>query len=237
MNKKRLTMILVLAVVALGVFVITTTMAQKANRQEQGQANVSSPSGLKPKPADLDRETVPQPVQSNPLAGHAEARPESPEIPQDVVYGQVFRHIKELLKKADDEERQGREGAHFRTLYKRMAKLNEQQSKLLDDVASETNAEIEKLNRRANHIIEKLRAQHPDGKLARGERPPAPPAELAELSVKRRDLVLQARSRLHAAYGEEEFRRFDEFVQQRVKPGIRRLDQPRAPSGAQSQGR
>ena len=63
-----------------------------------------------------------------------------------MVYSQVFRHIKELNRKADDEERLGRDGEHFRKLYKQMAKLDDLQASLLDQIATETNDEVEKLN-------------------------------------------------------------------------------------------
>jgi hypothetical protein len=113
-----------------------------------------------------------------------------------------------------------------------MAKLDDLQTSQLDQIADETADEIEKLNTRAMHIIRALRAQHPDGKLAPGEQPPTPPAELGELSVKRRDVIMQGRERLRAVFGEDEFQRFDRFVQEHMKPAIRRLD---GPSGSQGQ--
>lgn len=229
MSKKRLVVILVLAAFATSALAIGSTIAQRPDRQ--GRVDVSSPSGLKPKPGDLDRATPPTPAQSNPREGQPAPQPESQEIPQYVVYGQVFRHIKELHRKADEEERQGRNGAQFRGLYKQMANLDDRQAGLLDQIAAETNGEMGKLNARAMQIIGEVRGQHPDGKLASGEQPPTPPAELAELSAKRRDLILQARERLRSVFGEEEFQRFDKFVQEHLKPGIRRLDNQGGPQG------
>lgn len=236
MNKKRLIVILLLAAVATSALAIGNTIAQKTNHPDQNQSTVTSPSGLKPKPADLDREMPSQPAQVNPLAGQPTPPPAAEDVPEDIVYGQVFRHLKELRRKADDEERQGRAGVRFRQLYRQMAKLNDRQAMLLDEVAADTDREIEKLNRRAIDIIREVRAKHPEGKLATDERPPAPPAELAQLSAARRDLLMQARERLRSVFGEEEFRRFNRFVQGRVKPGIRRLDQAGAPPSA-PQGR
>ncbi len=231
MKKKRLTVTLLLLAFAMSALAIGSAIAQRPDRQDHRQGTISSPSGLKPKPADLDRETPPQPFQLNPHAGQPAGQPESDEIPEHVVYGQIFRHLKELHEKADDEERQGRDGAHLRKLYKEMAKLDDRQAALLDEVAAEANGEIEKLNKRAMKIIGELRAKHPEGKLAPGEQPPAPPAELAELSAKRRNRIDEARERLRSAFGEEEFKRFNEFVRQRVKPGIRRLGNTGARQG------
>lgn len=221
MNRKRLVVIISLVAFATCALAIGNSIAQKSD--PQGQFTVSSPSGLKTKPADLDRTTPPEPAQSNPRGELPSQTPESQDVPQYVIYSQVFRHIKELHKKADDEERQGRDGEHFRTLYKQMANLDEVQTSQLDQIATETNAEIEKLNKRAMKIIGELRAKHPDGKLAQGELPPTPPAELGELAAQRRDLILQGRERIRSVYGEDEFQRFDKFLQERMKPAIRPL--------------
>ena len=230
MNKKRLVVIILVAVFATGALAI----AQKSD--PQGQISVSSPSGLKTKPADLERTTPSGPTQSNPRGDLSSQPQESHDIPQYVVYSQVFRHIKELHKKADDEERQGRNGEQFRKLYQHMASLDDVQTTQLDQIATETNDEIEKLNVRAMQIIKDVRAKHPDGKLAQGELPPAPPAELGELSAKRRDVILQARERIRSVFGEGEFQRFDKFLQERMKPAIRRLGNAGTqPAGAQNQ--
>lgn len=231
MKKKRVTVILLLTAFATSALAIGSTIAQRNDRQDRGQTTISSPSGLKPKPADLERETPPQPTQPNPLAGQIPRQPEAADVPEHVVYGQVFRHIKELHRKADEEERQGRDGARFRRLYKEMAKLDDRQAALLDEIAARTNGEIEKLDRRAMKIIGDLRAKHPEGKLAPGEQPPAPPAELAELSAARRDRISEARERLRSVFGEQEFERFNQFVRERVRPGIRRLNDAGAPQG------
>ena len=231
MKKKRLIVTLLILAFTTSALAIGSAVAQRTDRQDRAQGTISSPSGLKPKPADLDRETSPQPAQANPSAGLSAQQPESEEIPEYVVYGQVLRHLKELHEKAAAEERQGRNGAHLRKLYKEMAKLNDHQAAQLDQIAAEANSDIEKLNKRAMKIIGELRAKHPEGKLAPGEQPPAPPAELSELSAKRRDRTNEARERLRSVFGEEEFARFNEFVRQRVKPGIRRLGNTSVPQG------
>jgi hypothetical protein len=113
-----------------------------------------------------------------------------------------------------------------------MAKLEDNQAAILDQVADDVNGEVEKLNKQAKKIIDEIRGRNPDGKLGQGEMPPAPPAELKMLSDQRRNLILQARERLRTAFGEEAFKKFDDFVQNRIKPGIRRLN---APNGSQGQ--
>lgn len=231
MNKRRLIVILTTIGIATSALALGVgSVAQKSS--DEKKAAVSSPSGLKPKPEDT--EGASQPAQPN--RQNAATQPEDQVVPQHVVYGQMFRHIKELKRNADQEDRQGKDGSHFRTLYKRMAKLEDHQAAVLDQIAAETQAEVEKLNERAKKIIDEHRARHPEGKLAQGELPPAPPAELKLLADARRDLILQARERIRSAFGVEPFQKFDEFVQQRIRPGIRRLDAANASPQNGSQG-
>jgi hypothetical protein len=233
MNKRNLIVILIAIGIATSALALGgSSIAQKS--ADEKKATVSSPSGLKPKPEDTG--AAPQPAQPNQQAPNPSSQPQDQTVPEYVVYGQLFRHIKELKKKADEEDRQGKDGTHFRTLYKRLAKLEEHQASLLDQIAAETDAEIEKLNKKAKKIIDEHRARHPEGKLAQGELPPAPPAELKTLSDERRNLILQSRERLRTIFGEEAFQKFDEFVQQRIRPGIRRLDAANASQQNGSQG-
>lgn len=235
MNKRKLVVTLcAIAIATTALALGSNSIAQKSDKQDK--ATVSSPSGLKPKPEE-DTAAASRPAQPNQQAPNASSQPQDQNVPQDVVYDQMFRHIKELKKKADEEDRQGKDGSHFRTLYKRLAKLEEHQSKILDQVADDVTREVEKLNKQAMKIISEIRARHPEGKLAQGELPPTPPAELKMLSDERRNLNLNARERLRGAFGEEAFQKFDEFVQQRIKPGIRRLGAANTSSQTGSQGR
>ena len=228
MNKRNLIVIIIAIVIATSALALGGgSIAQ--NSADEKKAIASSPSGLKPKPEDTG--TVPQSTQPSPQGQGDATQPQDQTVPQHVVYGQMFRHIKELKKNADEEDRQGKDGSHFRTLYKRMAKLEDYQAAVLDQIAAETDAEIEKLNKKAKKIIDEIRGQHPEGKLAQGELPPTPPAGLKALSDERRNQILQARERLRAAFGEEAFQKFDEFAQQRIKPGVRRLDAPNRAQG------
>jgi hypothetical protein len=233
MNKRNFVITLIAIAIATSALALGgSSIAQKST----DKATVSSPSGLKPKP-DGDAKSISEPAQPNTQAQNSAPQPQDQSVPDYVVYGQMFRHIKELKKKADEEDSQGKDGAHFRTLYKRAAKLEDHQAATLDQLADEVDREVEKLNKRAKKIIDEVRGRHPEGKLAQGELPPEPPAELRMLSDERRNLILHARERLRASFGEEAFQKFDEFVQQRIKSGIRRLDASNSSSqnGAQGQ--
>lgn len=222
MKKKNL--FLALLAIALTTSALALTGNSIAQKRPEEKATVSSPSGLKEKPADLNKDDQQQPAQTQ--QGSAPAPDQ--EVPIHVVYDQMFRHIKELNKKADEAARQGKDGEHFRTLYKRLTRLGDPQSQALDRIARAVDREIEPLNKKAVEIIRSIRERHPNGQLAQGELPPEPPAELRVLADQRRQVILQARDELRASIGDETFQRFDDFVKERIKPGIRRLNNPPA---------
>lgn len=71
----------------------------------------------------------------------AMAGPGSPMLP--IFYDQMFRHLKELKRKASEEERQGKDGEHFRTLYKRLARLEDHQAQTLNQIADDVERDVD----------------------------------------------------------------------------------------------
>ncbi|HKG59893.1 MAG TPA: hypothetical protein VKB05_08965 [Pyrinomonadaceae bacterium] len=228
MKKKSLFLSLLAIALTTSALALTgSSIAQKSTSKKK--ATVSSPFGLKEVPAGLNKEDREPASQTQ--TQQAPASPQDQEVPLHVVYDQMFRHIKELNKKADEEASQGKDGEHFRTLYKRLARLEDPQSQALDRIAREVDREIEPLNKKAIEIIRSIRERHKDGKLAQGELPPEPPAELRVLADERRQVIMRAREELRASIGDDAFQRFDKFVKKRIKPGIRRLNNPPATQG------
>lgn len=160
-------------------------------------------------------------AQSQPTDAPSQGQPRGGQVPQYIVYRQLFRHVVILRNKAAEEERQGRDGAALRTLYKRNAELNDAESAVLDQIAEDAERQVSELDAQARTIIAEARAQHPGGELQPGETLPPPPAELGALQEQRNAAVLQWRDRLRAAFGEDAFRRFDAFVQRDVAPRIK----------------
>lgn len=148
-------------------------------------------------------------------------QPPASQVPQYIIYRQLFRHVVTLRQKADEEQRQGRDGAALRSLYKRNAKLNDAEAAILEQVAEEGDRRVAEFDEQAKRIIAEARAKHPRGELQRGETLPPPPAELGALQEQRNLAVLQARERLRASFGEEAFDRFDKFVQRDIAPKIK----------------
>lgn len=150
-------------------------------------------------------------------------------IPPSVLYRQMFHHIALLKQKAEEQESKGQDGSSLRTLYKHSAKLTDNQAKALDEIASDCESKIAKLDKRAKQIQDEFRALHPGGKLNPSEQPPQPPAELKGLQAEREAVILQSRDRLHAAFGEEGFQQLEQFVQRNIADNTKplRLDLPR----------
>ena len=209
MSHKRV--ILRILLVILVIAVSGSIIAQVSN--QINLADVWSPSGLKQKPDTLKVIPKSTNLPNNNI-------PQG--IPDDVVYSQVFRHLEELNRKADEDERvKGKDGKPLRNLYKDMAKLDEKEARILDQIAAKTNLETQKLDTRAQQFIAQVRAQTPDHKIQKGQPLPQPPPELEELDNQRTKVIMQAINELRTNFGEAEFARFSNFVNQKVKTGIK----------------
>jgi hypothetical protein len=203
-----LRILLVVFALVLGGIIIT---------QVSGQINLAdiwSPTGLKPKPNDL--RVPPNRNQQNDFTNPND-------IPDEIAFGQVFRQLEELNKKADQEQQNNRDGMKFRNLYKDMAGLSEKQARDLDRIAQQTNQRLKQLDQRAKQIINQIRSRVPGGRLQPGQAPPMPPPELEQLSEQRKTLILQSVSELRNNFGEAEFARFSDFVNRKVKAGIKKV--------------
>lgn len=146
---------------------------------------------------------------------------QNPAVPSYVVYRHLFRHIVLLGRQADQEDGQGRDGSSYRSLYKRLAKLSDQQAATLNSVALDCDRAVEQKEEQIKSVIDKARAAYPGGKLEKGQTTPAPPAELKTLQGERQNIIQAAVNRLRASFGEQEFARFDQFVQQNVASNIK----------------
>jgi hypothetical protein len=144
----------------------------------------------------------------------------SPEVPDQIVYRHLFRHVAAFKAKADELEQQGKDATHLRNFFKHKANLSDEQADILDRIATQCARDIKALDEKAKPVIEAYKAQYPNGQVPHGQKPLPPPAELHELTMARNDLVLRSRDKLRAAFGEGEFKRFHEFVKSKVAPNV-----------------
>jgi len=213
MNRKLVVVTLCLLVTATGAFAFSsrlrlTTSALGFDRSSQDN-----------RPGSPSNEMAANATMTQPLAGGTQSA--NDQIPETVIYRQLFRHLEFLKQKADEKDANGGDGQSLRSYYKRHAKLSDLQQRDLEEVAAECNREAEKLDKKAKKLTDDFRAKNPGGKLAEGELPPAPPAELAQLWNERNNVITQAREKLRATFGEQEFQRFNEYVKRGVMPNIK----------------
>ncbi len=143
-----------------------------------------------------------------------------PEVPDQIVYRHLFRHAAAFKAKADGLERQGKEAKHLRRFFKHKANLSDYEAQALDRIASQCATEIKAVDERAKPIIEAYKAQYPNGQVPHGQLPAPPPAVLREMTRERNELVLRKRDELRAAFGEERFKHFHQFVKSKNAPNV-----------------
>lgn len=163
------------------------------------------------------------------VKGKAQTQPQNPKVtipeysplPDTVLYKHLFRHHELLDKKAADEEKLGKNGDTYRDFYKRQAKLSDAQAKDLDRLAKETEKEVTRIEGQATEIIRAERARYPSGKVPIGQKPPQPPAILADLQEQHDAAIDQGRERLKQAFGESDFAKFDGFLRRFMGPDVK----------------
>jgi hypothetical protein len=153
------------------------------------------------------------------VAARQQGRAEDPSAQKDdslplfVRYGILFRRLAGSQSGGQDSGTPGTSNeSRYAALLQREVPLSVEQTRELLEVAGECQRQVAEVDARAKAIIETFRSQNPPAsQSAPGERPPPPP-ELAQLQQERNSVILRAREKLRAAFGEETFRRFDSYV-------------------------
>lgn len=158
--------------------------------------------------------------QVNPAQSQKALQQQIKSIPDYAVYRHLFHHHIALKQKAQELEQQGKDGKALRSFYQRQAKLSDDEARAFDQIATECEQEVAQQDAKAKAIIDAGLARYPGGKIPEGEKPPEAPPELKALWEDRNAIILRARDRLRAALGEQEFQRFNDFVERNVKPNI-----------------
>jgi len=141
-------------------------------------------------------------------------------IPDFEVYRQMFHHHVTMKQKADELEKQGKDGRSFREFYKRQARLTDDEAKSFDQIASDCERQVAAQDLKAKALRDAALAANGNGKLEKGSRPPDPAPELRALWDERNAIITRAQYALRAAFGDNEFARFENYVRQNVVPHI-----------------
>ena len=142
------------------------------------------------------------------------------EVPEYILYDQMFRLIVRFKKLAEEQEAKGQQATPLHGYFEREAKLNDEQTRILQETAVGYVGEIELVDAQARVIIETIRSTIPRGQPLADKRVLEPPAELKELQKKREDLALRYRDHLRDLFGPEQFQNFQNFIQQNMKQSI-----------------
>jgi hypothetical protein len=156
----------------------------------------------------------------NPQGQRRQTPSQAQAIPDYEVYRQLFHHHVTMKRKADELEKQGKDGTFFREFYRRQAQLSDDQARVFDEVASRCEEQVAEQDAKAKAIVDAALAQNGGGKLANGARPPEPPPELRALWDERNAIILRAKDSLQTAFGDGEFARFENYVKQDVVPHL-----------------
>lgn len=136
-------------------------------------------------------------------------------LPEYVPYMFLFDHHGSNLRKAVKLELQSKDATFFRSMFKNQIGLSDEKSAVLDQVTRDCEQELVVQDAKAQRVISKFKARYRDGIVPPGETVSAPPPELSALQQERNAIILRARDRLHGAFGEGEFARFDSFIRGR----------------------
>lgn len=166
-----------------------------------------------------------KPAPGKPAATQQQAQP----APEHAVYNEFFYHVNFLRKKADKEEKTGKDAGLLRAFYKRQAKLDDAQNDKVSKAASDLERKLDLLDAKARKVIDKFRADVRKMNIKPGEKMPDPPAELKSMQAERDALVMGAKDGLRANLGDDAFGRLDQYVRQNIAPRMtaHRFDRPR----------
>lgn len=156
----------------------------------------------------------------------SQRRPTSPpesRAPEQVVYGAFFHHVVEMKDGAGNLERSGKSGDSLRTFVELHARLNSEEARVLDEIATSCVQEVSQQDQEALAVIEKFRAQFPGGRVPKGTRLPPPPPELKAMQQQRDAIILKARDRLQAELGQVGFNKVSTFIEKYISPNTRRV--------------
>jgi hypothetical protein len=147
----------------------------------------------------------------------AMAQNPSAKTAEHIRYYFVFRQLSLLNQKAVVAEGKGEDGSRYRQHYKKFAKLNDHQMSQLDQIANDCLREIAVYEARGKQLVNEARARILEGNLEQGAPLPEPPAELKKIEAERDWVIKGAYRRLIDAFGETEFRRFNERIEKSVQ--------------------
>jgi hypothetical protein len=132
-------------------------------------------------------------------------------------YEHVYRHVRHL-QAADNAAAVSGHPTNLSAYYRNLAGLTQPQADAMQTLALAALAELEPLDQQAQTLILQARAQGKP-KLLPGQKPPAPPAQLAVLQTARKAVLTKYHANLAQALGQAAFTRLDQALIANFKVG------------------
>lgn len=220
MTRKHLALVVCLLTLGTGAFALTKSVRSADQPRQADQALMNRTPKLVAE-RGLSALRNQQGLTQQPTQPDAAPARQDGDIPQHIIYDELFYEVAFFKGEAEKLDREGKNSSGLKSLYKKEAKLDERQNALLFEAASDCERDVEALDRRAKQIITAFRARVQAMQIGPGETPPPAPEELKTIQEERNAAVLRARDRIRESFGDEEFGRFAEFVNKRVRPRIR----------------
>lgn len=214
-------------IVVLALSLVALAASAYSFNHEIRLVGVASATAVEKKRDGFAREAVrhaPDPARQQAGAGQHGSSGEGEAVPEEVMYGILFRQMTAMMRQAAKLERRGQDGSALRAHVKKEAKLKDEQARTLDRIALETEQEVARTDKEAAKVISEFRKRYPRGRLKDGEVLPPPPAELRALNEQRKNTILLARERLRNELGEGEFQRFDKFTKEKIGRKVKKLE-------------
>ena len=143
----------------------------------------------------------------NAISPKQSAIPTAPQragLPEHVRYFFLFHHLSAIKE------------TPAATRFQAKAGLNSGQLQALTSIAINNERELKRLDEKAEAIIAAFHEQYPPGRLPSGVVPPALPQEINVLQQQREATILRFREQIRRILGEEEFARFEAFVNDEI---------------------
>jgi hypothetical protein len=140
------------------------------------------------------------------------------QIPQRIIYWQMFKHVNFLEQQATAAVQLGQDPNPLRNFYQNSAKLTDAETALLKQSASTAAAAVQSVEQQIHAVVLQYQAQNaslkPSGKW------PAPPPQLATLQAQHDKAITDQVAALQSGFGTARFQQFDAFVQTFFAPHI-----------------
>ncbi|MGH9769288.1 MAG: hypothetical protein ACREAB_17830 [Blastocatellia bacterium] len=142
-------------------------------------------------------------------------------VPEQIVYSSFFHLVVNVKQQADETRSSGKNAASLDSYFQKHIGLDNDQARLLNDIADQCVAGVAVKDELAQRIIINFRSKFPNGRVPKGTKLPPPPPELAGLQQERNAIILKARDNLLASLGESGTNKVKNYIAANIASNIK----------------